>query len=341
MTPTFGLIPNWAGCRRPAPTGCPARFATVRTRPAIRADRDYAQTPPPGVRRILAYGDSFTYCGENDIDDCWTRKLEKLPRTEVLNFGGPGYGTDQAWLRYQRGGASWRPCAVTIGVMLENINRVVNRFRPFYYAGIGTIPLPKPRFLLNGDQLDLLPNPARTVDPLYDPIWIETNLGPHDSWYFPGTFVGNPFDWLDLVRVTRTALYRRDRTEGEDWTPAWARRMYQPGNEGFEVLIRIISGFVDQARRDGATPVVLIFPTAGEIEGERDGAERPYLALPNALRERGIVAIDLTGPLGAEARRVGLKDLVKKHYPAGRQRAGRPLPGQQLPPLIAGTCGSP
>ena len=180
--------------------------------------------------------------------------------------------------------------------MLENINRVVNRFRPFYYAGIGTIPLPKPRFLLNGDQLDLLPNPARTVDPLYDPVWIETNLGPHDSWYFPGTFVGNPFDWLDLVRVTRTALYRRDRTEGEDWTPAWARRMYQPGNEGFEVLIRIISGFVDQVRRDGATPGRADLP---DRQRDRRGARRcrtAVPALPNALRERGIVAIDLTGP---------------------------------------------
>ena len=151
--------------------------------------------------------------------------------------------------------------------------------------------------------------------------------------------MANPLDWLDLARVTRTALYRRDRTEGEDWTPGWARRMYQPGNEAFDVLIRVISGFVEQVRRDGASPVVLIFPTASEIEGERDGADRPHAALPTALRERGITAIDLTGPLGAEARRVGMRKLVKKHYEAdGNALVGRYL-AEQLPPLIADTCG--
>src|SRR5205823_1309504 len=68
----------------------------------FRADREYASAPAPGVRRILAYGDSFTHCDEVDIKDCWTTRLEtSLAGSEVLNLGVPGYSSDQSWVRYQ------------------------------------------------------------------------------------------------------------------------------------------------------------------------------------------------------------------------------------------------
>jgi hypothetical protein len=63
----------------------------------LRADREYAQRPPSGARRYAAYGDSFTYCADVELDDCWTHDLEEaLPGTEVLNFGVGGYAPDQA-----------------------------------------------------------------------------------------------------------------------------------------------------------------------------------------------------------------------------------------------------
>ena len=53
--------------------------------------REYSTTPTPGVQRLLAYGDSFTYCEEVNIGQCWTKKLEDaMPSSEVLNFGVPG-----------------------------------------------------------------------------------------------------------------------------------------------------------------------------------------------------------------------------------------------------------
>src|SRR5262245_19507134 len=158
----------------------------------LRGDRTYSAMPAVGTRRISAYGDSFTYCEQVEFQDCWTRGLEQeLPNTEVLNFGVPGFGPDQAWLRYQRSGEAWHSCVVLIGHMVENVNRVVNRFRPFIWYGAGP-PGAKPRFLLEGDQLVLLPNPVGQPDQLKDPVWVETNLGPHDAWYFPGEFVRNP-----------------------------------------------------------------------------------------------------------------------------------------------------
>ena len=42
---------------------------------------------------------------------------------------------------------------------MENVNRVVNRYRPFYSPRSG-VALSKPRFVLEGDGLRLLPNPV-------------------------------------------------------------------------------------------------------------------------------------------------------------------------------------
>ena len=48
---------------------------------------------------MAAFGESFTYCEEVDVSDCWVAQLEHAwAGSEVLNFGVPGYGPDQAWL---------------------------------------------------------------------------------------------------------------------------------------------------------------------------------------------------------------------------------------------------
>ena len=82
----------------------------------FRAERDYPREPPPGVSRLAAFGDSFTHCDEVGLQDCWTTRLAGAwEGAEVLNFGIPGSAPDQGWLRYQRDGKPYRPCAVLIG----------------------------------------------------------------------------------------------------------------------------------------------------------------------------------------------------------------------------------
>src|SRR5215217_3704317 len=125
----------------------------------FRADREYDRVPTPGVRRVAAFGDSFVHCDEVNYEDCWTRRLEQSwDRAEVLNFGIPGGAPDQGWLRYERDGRPYQPCAVLIGFQVENVHRVVNRYRP-YYAPRSGIALSKPRFVLASNGLRLLPNP--------------------------------------------------------------------------------------------------------------------------------------------------------------------------------------
>lgn len=330
--PELGWVPT---------PGADLRGGTTRyahNQAGLRALREYSPQPAPGWRRFSAYGDSFTYCMEVSIGNCWTEKLAAaLPQTEVLNYGVPGYAPDQAWLRYQRGGAQARPCAVLIGHMVENINRVVNRFRPFYEPTTG-IPLGKPRFLWQGDHLQLLPTGAHTPADFRDPAWVERQLGPHDLWYFPGTFVANPFDWLATVRLGRTALYERGRRDGVEWTPAWAERMYRPDSEPFAVLLGVLSAFADQVRADGATPVVLVFPMRDEVEAARDGRPKTHQPLLDALQARGIPVIDLTDTLGRQARRVDMSKLFDGHYtPFANEKVAETL-AERLPALTAATC---
>ena len=77
----------------------------------------------------------------------------------MLNFGIQASAPDQGWLRYQRDGKPYRSCAVLVGFQVENVNRVVNRYRPFYSPRSG-VAFSKPRFVLEGDGLRLLPNPV-------------------------------------------------------------------------------------------------------------------------------------------------------------------------------------
>ena len=305
----------------------------------LRADREYTPAPASGVRRLAAYGESFTYCWSVDLDACWTDQLEHLlPNSEVLNFGVIAYGPDQAWLRYQREASRWHSCAVLIGYMVENVNRVVNRFRPFYGPTDG-VALSKPRYLPRGDGLELLPNPARRVADLRDPLWVETNLGPHDAWYFPGMFVANPFDWLQVVSLGRTAAYHASRQARGDWTLESARQAYRPGTDGFETASRVLTGFADQVRADGASPVVVIFPTREEIMAQRDGLPKPHATLLESLHQRGVAALDMTDPLAEEARRTPPDALIDEHLRAkGNSIVARAL-ADQLGPLTAPSCG--
>ena len=303
----------------------------------IRAGHEYTPFPAPGVRRYAAYGDSYTYCEEVQLDDCWTTMLEqRLPDTEVLNFGVPGYGPDQAWLRYQRDGAGWHPCAVLIGYMVEDIDRVVNRFRPFFSPRTG-LALAKPRFVLDNDKLVLLPSPASSPDTLKDPEWVEANLGPRDAWYFPGTFVANPFDALETVRLARTVLYRR--TDRESWLPGRAERLFTPGTEAFDVVTRILVDFAGQIRANGATAIVMVFPLSTDVIAAIDGRPKAHSPLLKVLDQHAVPTIDLTDALGRAGHTV-IDELASEHYrPSANMVVARAL-ARELPRLTAATCGS-
>jgi hypothetical protein len=73
----------------------------------FRADEPTAVTAPEGKIRIICSGDSFTFGQGVANDRTWCHLLSQLdPWIETPNLGYPGYGVDQAFLRYRRSGTA-------------------------------------------------------------------------------------------------------------------------------------------------------------------------------------------------------------------------------------------
>ena len=76
----------------------------------FRGDREYTLFPSKDVLRMAAFGDSFVFCDGEKNEDSWPAILEKsVGNFEVLNFGVPGYGFGQSYLRFLKDGLKFNP----------------------------------------------------------------------------------------------------------------------------------------------------------------------------------------------------------------------------------------
>ena len=115
---------------------------------------DHEVTPRKNRRhRVLVFGDSYTAGDGVSNGKRYSDVLEqKLPDTEVLNFGLSGSGTDQQYLIYQQYAGQIDYDAVVISVLVENIQRNVLKDRGWADRAGEAIRVPKPWFELSGDD---------------------------------------------------------------------------------------------------------------------------------------------------------------------------------------------
>lgn len=276
----------------------------------IRGNREYAVEKPDGIsHRIAAFGDSFTH-GDDVADEyTWQHFMEqKNPRLEVMNFGVGGYGTDQAWLRYQQKGKRYNPDIVLIGFMVENINRNVNAFVPFYRRK--SSPVSKPRFSLNDkDELVLHGNMLKTRN---DYVELRDNqremlrrLGRHDFYYqrlFLSDFDFKPVKLAYYVYVNVTSPWVLDHN-----------RQYNPRSESFRVTLRIMEEFYEEAEAAGASAWIVVFPEMDDVMRARRGQVKRHQPLLDALADENLRFIDIVD--GFERRNMlSLGTLFDGHY---------------------------
>lgn len=257
----------------------------------LRCDHEVEQLPQPGRLRVASFGDSFTHGDDVEVNGTWQVQLEELlPRSEVLNFGVPAYGVDQAFLRYLARGREFQPDVVLIGFMSENIRRSLNVWRPFYRASY-KFPFTKPRFVLNGDGLELVANPLPKLEDyrslLDDPGLMLPRIAEHDSLYATRHHSSS----LDVLPTVRMGKLIRG---------GWARRntevfasdgTYLVAHEGFELVARTLESFYRSVEEHGARPLIVIFPNDILLE-DSDGV-LPYGALVKRLDARGLDVLDL------------------------------------------------
>ena len=296
----------------------------------LRDDRLRSTYPAPGTVRIAAFGDSFTFGSDVKLHEAWSKRVEALnPSIEVLNYGIGGFGLDQAYLRYQLEGTVLNPDVVFIGYMTENIGRNVNVFRGFYATGYSGFFFSKPRFRLDGDSLRLLPNPLRNVSDYRrlrnETEQVLTELGAND-FHYSGHYRASVLDFSPTVRLLKLVAARaRKRRVIPIHTPDGR---YDTRSEAYQLTLRIFDAFHAEVLRNGAIPIIVVFPDVDDQRRSRARAERKYAPLLAYFRSRGYQYIDLLEAFEPAESRFPLESLVVNwgHFSArGNDLAARLL----------------
>lgn len=247
---------------------------------------------------ISTYGDSFVYCVGVSDGQTWQTYLAQSIGSNVLNFGVGGYGTDQACLKYLERGHSVSTPIVFLCVWPENINRVVNVFRPFYVHQ-EHVPLTKPIFVKAADGFQLVPNPLNNVSDiakLRDPAFLK-ELGKLDYWYqldqelpeFSAPYIFSLYSWrksiLEELLVTLGRI-----------VPSLSERHYswnlydEPGP--FSIMCHVIDVFVQTARSRGSVPIIVMIPHKGCILELMDNGVSRFENLLKRLKQKNYLYVD-------------------------------------------------
>jgi hypothetical protein len=285
----------------------------------LRAEREYARTPPDDRIRITAFGESYVHGSEVAFPQTWEERLTAADgRFEVVNAGVPGTAIDHALLRYREMRTRLDSDIVVIGFMSENVNRLVSVFFPYYLPG-NEMPLAKPRFELQGGQLAFVPSPLQTRADLGrllagDPATYAA-LGAHDYWYHIRPHEGVE-DALYSVRLAKIGLYYGRRLLGADSFVGWNRN-YRPESQAVEIAWDVLDVFYRDALAHGSMPLIVIFPAVWDLD--RRPVPQPYAPLLDRLRQADRRVLDLADAFPGAPDQYGVTNAWlahNSHYPA-------------------------
>lgn len=263
----------------------------------------------PGRARLLAFGDSFTHGDEVEDGQTWPAQLgAQSMDLEVHNYGVPGYGADQAYLRYEAEGG--RADVVILGFMSADLARVTNTFPPFLEPRTA-LALPKPS-LEAAEPLTWRPNPVAQVEGLRalldQPEATLARLGQDDP-YFQGSLRQSAWDVLPSARLLRLSLAPRDPFAG-----VLGRQAYSVSTVAFAASVALISTWDQRVRDQQGRFCTLLLPGLPDLNRLQHGGLAAYAPLRKALEARGLCVIDAAPALLAA-------DLAPLFMPGGHYSA--------------------
>ncbi len=248
----------------------------------IRAPREGVSFAQLGGRtRIALVGDSFAFGEEVMYEDTWGDHLEKAlgAEVQVLNFGVPAYGVDQAYLRYEKDARKWNPKIVIFGFISHDLFRTMNVYAFLAFPG-WDIPFSKPRFILRDGTLTKMNVPPLTPEAIFSRKTIsELPFLEYERSYRPTHWQERFFHVSYLARLFVSRF------------PRWSAVSPDVSDEEMvSVNAAILKAFVRSAGQAGTIPLVVYFPTKRELE-------TPSSPLPTgkqALQQAGIAYTDPT-----------------------------------------------
>ncbi len=287
---------------------------------------------------ISVYGDSFTYGEEVNHEEAWAHHLSQQLSCRIANYGVPGYGTDQAYLRFTKNTHDTAPIII-LGIYQENILRIVNQYR--YLLSKGDIFSFKPRFILATDELKLISIPVTAKSNVQKVAEHPEKTFTHE-WFLPGSESGPA--WIQFpysISMVQSLLSQRVQN-GLLGKPNWLEFYSESHPSGaFPLLVKIVSSFSKEAHRRHSDFKVIIFPsTAGYQYRQRTG-ENPTKNLSDTLAHMGIDFIDLSSEFSSRLGENSYCDLLTNqgrncsgHYNAAGNRLVSEIIEKWLRPKI-------
>lgn len=260
----------------------------VRSNSAGFWDREFALAKPAGRCRVAFLGDSFTWGTGVREEERFTNLLEAAnPEWESLNFGVPGYGTDQALLLWEETAARYRPDLVILTVYQNDYGDNMHQVR---------FGRPKPYFELTGDRELALRNvPVGPGDFWRDGVF--NRAAPPYASLFPEPVQkrSRVMHWLakhsDLARLSYTLLRVRSaavKAREESPTAGAAASGDAEPTPAQRVQVRLLGAIVE--RLAGR-----VRESGGRFAVALAGDDVPQYGLQRSeLKRAGIASLDVT-----------------------------------------------
>ncbi|MBI4241955.1 MAG: hypothetical protein HY613_09575 [Candidatus Rokubacteria bacterium] len=319
------------------------RVVRITTNSLGLRDRELPAVRPPGVRRILALGDSFTFGDAVEWVEAWPQQLERALNGsgqaewyEVVNAGVSGYGTAQQLLLYRALEVQIRPDVVVLGFSV--VNDVLDNLcvEEGHYGPRANTPC----FGLAGAELELR-----------QPVPGNGTASPRASWLTRWRVVGFVRVQARRLGPSNPALLRLLARAGVQlplpYLPGTVASWTDPrfSEPGWELTRRILLELRDTLAARRIPLVILVIPSAVQVDAGRRGVLallgrghpaveaylrdplKPQRALLGFCEEARLTCVDpLAALYEAEARGERPYYLIDGHWtPAGHRIAAASL----------------
>ena len=232
---------------------------------------------------IDVYGDSFTFGVGVDDERVWSALLQDDLKCTVRNFGVGGFGSDQAFLKFQSTDDSAQ--IVILNHLSENIVRNVNQLRNLIYPSRGNVKL-KPRFVLDKNGA-LTPISIPEIDErVFNALKEDPSEVLDHEYFLPGGDSGlRVFEFPYSLGLLLS--YKHWRVAGLLKTDSSFATFYQDDHQSkaLHVTRGIFDAFQELAKRRNLIALAAIFPLCEDFAFQKKYGFFPYRSLEIYLRK--------------------------------------------------------
>jgi hypothetical protein len=261
-------------------------------------DRERSTEKPPGGRRVLVLGDSFTEALQVELEETFHVRLEERLRTDlgpsvdVVAMGLPGVGTAHELLCYEELGERFKPDVVLVCWFSGNDLTDNHPASKFYYPG----------FLLGPGPDELVPVPARKA--IGSEGLLAEIVRRNDSQLLSYLARSLQRRWLivENEKSVAAAVAQPPPAPAPAVEPSRGSAPPSPvvapprfvgfEAEAWEITRRIFKRLRDETAAHGATLVVAMIPPQEELETHPTGAKVAAIC-----RGLGVPSVDLAPSL--------------------------------------------